>query len=205
MFSWSEELFKKAKNPDAKTEAILKTFLPRPEVPEATLNAIFLDHSYNQLEPDINLLKKEDSGKDDTDVASVDSIASETLLCKEKCLPEFPAEGSLSECEALRVPSSACYAALMNEGGGGKTKCLDQRGDEDNGSDLASEKCDTLDCDDVVSSSKNSLNDDDDEISQDGENSSLQGKIRTAKHVRAHCQLVSYSLHCLCMTSYCHL
>ena len=183
MFSWAEELFKKPKTPDVKTEAILKTFLPRPEVPEATLKAIFLDHSYNQLESESSLLRKEDSVKDDTEVASIDSIASETLLCKEKCLPEFLAEGSISDCETLRVPSPACSAALMSVEGSGKTRCLDQKGDEDNRSDLASEKCDTLDCDDVVNSSKNSLNDGDDENSQDGENSSLQGKIRTAEHV----------------------
>ena len=179
MFSWTEGLFKTPKSPIVKKSLIEKHVMEHTEVPDAILNAIVFDHSYSQVKLDDSVTKNE---TDQYDVEGPDeNNIFERLLCREKGFSELATENKSIECVPSKLSllpsndSSNIVDKVVT------SKCQDEKSDEDTRSELASEKCDTMDTDDVVSSSKNSAFED--ENSQDGDSASLQAKIRTAKHV----------------------
>ena len=184
MFPWTDELLTKAKYPDTKKEVIDKNVPEKREIPDTIINAILSDHPYNQVKTDSNVAMKEEAGvmqNEDEINGPNESNLFESLFCGEKSFLELAAENNSNECHTSKVSSPASNDASVNLDEVGKTKCQDEKSDEETRSDMASEKCETVDNDDVVSSSKNSIFDD--ENSQDVETASLQGKIRTAKHV----------------------
>ena len=184
MFPWTEGLLNKSKNPDTKKEVTDKNVPEKREIPDTILNAILFDHPYNQVKTDSNVAMKEEAGmmqKEDEIEGPTESNIFESLLCGEKSFLELAAENNINELHTSKVSSPASNDASVNLDEVGKAKFQDEKSDEETRSDMASEKCEMLDNDDVVSSSKNSIFDDDN--SQDGESASLQGNIRTAKHV----------------------
>ena len=195
MFSWTEGLFKKPKKADIRKDVIDIGVAEKVEVSDNVLNAVLSDHAYNKVgidNKDTEGTRNDETASrfnvDATTKSDIDSAGDENifekLLCREKGFPESLEEMvNDSNIDSTTMPPASTNDAKVNVGEIGKDKCPMEKYDEDSRSDMTSEKCDTMDNDDdVISSSKNSACED--ETSQDGDNASLQGKMRTAKHVR---------------------